>query len=364
MNFEKIDSVLIGKTKIETALGKIIIGFDLDHTIIKPSNGKTFSKSTDDFVFTFDNVPSRLCELSKDHHIVFFSNQSALKNETKLATFKTKIENLAKLLQCPFTIMASIEDDNFRKPRTGMTSLLPKESKLLCYIGDAAGRQNDFADSDVKFAINLSVPFYTPEEYFSHQKKKIEDVENVLHYRTSIGRFPSINPCGLLLEKNREFDEKVIICVGLPASGKSTFVSNIILSNKDYVYINQDILKTKANCLKIFEKELSRNKKVIVDNTNVSQDQRKLYISLAKKHNVHDILCLNFTTPFNICLHNNYYRSFTKNQKRIPMIAYNILKSKFQAAIMDEGFSNIIDIPFSANFSNDSDREDWERWYI
>ena len=31
------------------------------------------------------------------------------------------------------------------------------------YVGDAAGRANDFASTDRKFALNVGVQFYTPE---------------------------------------------------------------------------------------------------------------------------------------------------------------------------------------------------------
>ena len=34
------------------------------------------------------------------------------------------------------------------------------------YVGDAAGRKKDFSDSDLKFAENIGITFYTPEEYF------------------------------------------------------------------------------------------------------------------------------------------------------------------------------------------------------
>lgn len=37
------------------------------------------------------------------------------------------------------------------------------------YCGDAAGRKGppkDFSDTDLKFAINVKLPFLTPEEYF------------------------------------------------------------------------------------------------------------------------------------------------------------------------------------------------------
>ena len=38
--------------------------------------------------------------------------------------------------------------------------------KLSFYCGDACGRENDFSDTDLKFALNLNIPVFTPEYIF------------------------------------------------------------------------------------------------------------------------------------------------------------------------------------------------------
>ncbi len=57
----------------------------------------------------------------------------------------------------------------------------------------------------------------------------------------------------------------MVICVGSPGSGKSTFVNTFFA---DYVRINNDDLKTKEKCMKACEQNLKEKKSVIVDNTN------------------------------------------------------------------------------------------------
>ena len=65
---------------------------------------------------------------------------------------------------------------NFRKPNTGMLEEfhrdIDQEDAILYYVGDAAGRRGDFSDSDMEFANNGDLEFYTPEELFSKYPTK------------------------------------------------------------------------------------------------------------------------------------------------------------------------------------------------
>ncbi|KAF8652675.1 hypothetical protein AX16_004182 [Volvariella volvacea WC 439] len=40
------------------------------------------------------------------------------------------------------------------------------------FVGDAAGRKDDFAGTDRKWATNVGLNFYTPEEYFLESPKQ------------------------------------------------------------------------------------------------------------------------------------------------------------------------------------------------
>jgi len=71
----------------------------------------------------------------------------------------------------------------------------------------------------------------------------------------------------------------MVIFVGPPGSGKSTFYRNYL---KDYVHVNNDTLKTKEKCQKVANDALVSGKSVVIDNTNPEKGTRKNYIDIAK----------------------------------------------------------------------------------
>ena len=56
--------------------------FDLDHTIIKPKNNKTFYKRdySGDWEYAFTSVRQKLRDISKTHNIYIITNQKVLRN--------------------------------------------------------------------------------------------------------------------------------------------------------------------------------------------------------------------------------------------------------------------------------------------
>jgi bifunctional polynucleotide phosphatase/kinase len=56
----------------------------------------------------------------------------------------------------------------------------------------------------------------------------------------------------------------MIVMVGCPASGKSSYVKNVIVP-KGYAYVNRDTLKTPAKCLSAAENALQNKQSVRFD---------------------------------------------------------------------------------------------------
>ena len=154
----------------------------------------------------------------------------------------------------------------------------------------------------------------------------------------------------------------MIIFVGFPASGKSTFASRY-LKPKGYMTVNRDTLKTQEKCMAAALQALTSKKSVVVDNTNPSKEARKAYIDIAKKAGV-NVRCFHFDAPKELAQHMNYYRQAQTAGKvrRIPDVGYNMFKSKYQMPEKSEGFTEVRKIPFVPRFDNDTEKELFLKW--
>jgi len=349
-----------------------IAAFDLDSTLIATKSGKKFPTSRKDWVWWDDSVPSKLNSLSKDgYKIVIFTNQGGLeKNKISKTDITGKILDIVKLLRIPIQVFISGGEGLYHKPSTNMWDYMISECnynikpdmKVSFYCGDAAGRpkdwkkgaKRDFSCSDRKFAANVGVTFYTPEEIF------LED-----NYEAPFD-WGSVNPLVICQDipqqtnkivKYHASELEMIIMVGPPASGKSTFTERHLVSN-GYQRVNRDTLGSAAKCLKVAQEALTEGMSVVIDNTNPSSSARADFISLAKKMRV-PIRCFYMNTGVELAEHLNYVRVRESGGKirRIPDIAYNVYKKNFEEPSASEGFSDIIQIEFVPDFRGDVEFE-------
>lgn len=327
---------------------KKIAMFDLDDTIIK------FTKFEDDkFQYINDNVIPKLAKLNKEYHLIIISNQlNLLKNKNhRYDNWKIKIKSLFDDFiknKLQIELYASVLDDMYRKPNWGLYNIIFDKYKIKpeFYCGDALGRQGDFSDSDLKFALNCNIQIKSPEELFLNKKRPLMKIS----YPELIINFNSNNYDNNLITIPKQ--KEMIIIVGMPGSGKSYISAEIqskgFIENKLYMIINRDKLKTIEKCIKYCESNLKLNLSVIIDNTNPSLADRKKFIDLAKKYS-YQIRCILFDMPLELALHNNYYRHFKYNSLLIPKIAYNIYKSRYVKPEIKEGYKEIIKINSISN---------------
>ncbi|PHJ22185.1 polynucleotide kinase-3 [Cystoisospora suis] len=195
--------------------------FDLDGTLITTKSGKAFPQHSMDWqLLHAPHSTQRMKSLvSEGYHVIVISNQLGVqKGHTTLTSLTEKVDAIYGALGVPLTVCLATGDDLFRKPRpaaasfilthltahlhrsqccvsssnccttvtaNGVAQMLPGRKASLppiFYVGDAAGRlnrepesvhvskpkrkQRDHSTADLKFALNIGVPFFTPEQFF------------------------------------------------------------------------------------------------------------------------------------------------------------------------------------------------------
>ncbi|XP_055052025.2 bifunctional polynucleotide phosphatase/kinase isoform X2 [Misgurnus anguillicaudatus] len=362
----------IGSLMLFTAAGvsdsSKIAGFDIDGCIITTKSGKVFPTSPDDWRILFPEIQPRLASLlKKGFKVVFFTNQMGIaRGKLKPEVFKSKVEDILQTLQLPVQVFVATAPGIYRKPVVGMWEHLCEKANggitidvsQSLYVGDAAGRpanwapgkkKKDFSCSDRLFALNIGLQFHTPEEFF-------------LGWKPAPFNMPTFDP--RKLDSNmRLYDppeasltstkQEVIVAVGFPGSGKSTFFQTHVIP-KGYVYVNRDTLGSWQQCVSACERALKEGKSVAVDNTNPDLESRKRYIDVSRKAGV-PCRCFNFTATLEQAKHNNRFRemapSTTKHVHVNDMVIHSY-KNKFVPPSLSEGFSEILQINFVPSFSD------------
>ena len=369
-----VNTVKIYKYGSEALREKIAM-FDLDYTLISTQSGRKFSRDETDWKWLLPQIPGKLHELwaTEGYSIIIISNQAALSKKPKEEQeFTKKCELISPQLSIPHRVYAATDKDKYRKPLTGMWDLLLAEGRRggvdikrenCLYVGDAAGRSDgwapgkkkDFSCSDRKFAANLQVAFFTPEEFFLKQKAaKFSwgdfDPREVLKSPSTL-----VDPPNASITSNKK---EIVVFVGFPASGKSTFFKEYM--SKSYGYASRDVLKTWQNCVTTSENCITKEgRSVVIDNTNPDVASRERYITLAKKLNV-PVRCFYFTTTLAHSRHNNVYRELTTTDpdyKKVPELAFNMYKSKFVEPTLSEGFDEVVRINFIPLLKTEKEKE-------
>lgn len=153
-------------------------------TLIVSKSGTLHGEDENDWRWWDESIPTKLKDLArKKYTIIITSNQGRLteldgSEAPEAAPFKRKMELIMRDLQIPITLVVACANDIYRKPRPGLWSIIPEvtgnggrtiDRAQSLVIGDAAGREKDFSDSDVHWAMNAQVPFFTPEMFFLGQ---------------------------------------------------------------------------------------------------------------------------------------------------------------------------------------------------
>jgi predicted kinase len=99
---------------------------------------------------------------------------------------------------------------------------------------------------------------------------------------------------------------EAVIFVGIQGSGKSTFFKNKFFDS--HIRINLDMLRTRNREKILFEACLEAKQKIVLDNTNLTREEREKYIVTAKSYGF-KIVAYYFQT--------NLERAIEQNNQRI-----------------------------------------------
>ncbi|XP_068601970.1 bifunctional polynucleotide phosphatase/kinase [Brachionichthys hirsutus] len=345
-----------------------IAGFDIDGCIITTKSGKVFPTAPDDWKILYPEIRPKLHSLLKTgYKVAFFTNQLGIaRGKLRPEVFKSKVEDILASLQLPVQVFVATGPGVCRKPAMGMWDhLCVKENECVTvdrtqslYVGDAAGRpenwapgkkKKDFSCSDRLFALNIGLQFFTPEEYF-------------LEWKSARYSLPHFDPRAL--ESNaRLYDPpsasltssqpEVVVAVGFPASGKSTFFHTHIVP-EGYAYINRDTLGSWQSCVSACRRALKEGRSVVVDNTNPDAESRKRYVDVAKAAGV-PCRCFHFSASLEQAKHNNRFREMAPSDckhAKVNDMVFHSYKKHFVAPALSEGFAEILHVHFVPKFSD------------
>ncbi|KAJ6601379.1 polynucleotide kinase 3 phosphatase-domain-containing protein [Mycena vulgaris] len=361
-----------------------VAAFDLDGTVIA---SKSFSEPPLLWHWWDAGVPATLAKAASDGYaIVLISNQGGLRSSNAKENeieWKEKIGLIAAALpDLPFRLFAATAKDNYRKPMTGMWGELERlyaqdgvqiDNALSFFVGDAAGRHyanstkaKDFASTDRKWALNMEIPFYTPEEYFLGKSADPNFILRGFHV-SSLPALPLYTPSSSPLLPNPPTQELVLF-VGYPCLGKTT-VFRQHFEPAGYLHINQDTLKTRDKCVKAVQEALAAGKKCVVDNTNRDSHMRKYYIDVATKLKI-PVRCMLFTGSSDLAWHNNLYRAYglppsvaarEPPREILPMLAFTTFKANLEEPELVEGFTQIKKVNWVFS-GTEEERKAWTKW--
>lgn len=127
---------------------------------------------------------------------------------------------------------------------------------------------------------------------------------------------------------------EIVLFMGLPASGKSTFFEREF--SKTHVRINLDMLRTRNREPGLLQTCLDIKQSCVVDNTNVSCAERSKYVEVAKENKFRVRL---------YCFISSVSQSLDRNALRddpVPNVAIFAKQSQLEYPSVAEGFDEIL----------------------
>jgi predicted kinase len=132
---------------------------------------------------------------------------------------------------------------------------------------------------------------------------------------------------------------ELVILVGLPASGKTTYFCSHFADT--HVHVSKDLMPNARRRNDLQERAitdaLEGGRSVVVDNTNPSPAIRAPLIALGRRHGAR-IIAYYFETPVKECVVRNRQR---EGKARVPDVAIFVTSKKLVPPAGSEGFDEV-----------------------
>ena len=132
---------------------------------------------------------------------------------------------------------------------------------------------------------------------------------------------------------------ELIILIGLPGAGKSTYFRAHFAAT--HVHISKDLMpnarRRDDRQERDIEAALSAGKSVVVDNTNPSREVRAPLIALGRRHGAR-IVAVYFETDVRTAIMRNRQR---EGRARVPDVAIFATRKKLVPPTLEEGFDEV-----------------------
>lgn len=339
------ESVIVHRCEIKS---DVVIATDLDFTLIKPAQRRKFPRTTGDMVL----MPGVIGALRKIHNagarLVIFTNQKGKTFEyvsERCTVFINLVRQNIDGFDCD--IFASIRDDKYRKPFTGMFELVDDiDDTNIVYAGDAIMRPGDFSASDAAFAYNCGMQLISEKTFIDIAS--LDEITNETlktlqtHIVSATTPADIISQCETFELTNEVLDttntsKRCFIMVGPPCSGKSSASEKIktkfMMSGRSVCVINMDTLKTEKKCMIALNTAINTVDVIIVDNCNASIDQRNKYIDKLPDDVMVTYVLMKTPQPLINIL--NKVRNI-ESHISIPTIAYRMYYRKYEPISLND----------------------------
>ena len=144
---------------------------------------------------------------------------------------------------------------------------------------------------------------------------------------------------------------KLIVLVGIPGSGKSSYAKKYCKDNPNVVHLSSDAIREELygsaennehndQVFQVMEertiKALKEGKDVIYDATNLKKRYRKIILDATKTIKGRNAKAVFFKVPLQICLIRNAAR-----KRQVPDYAIKRMRKMMEAPSKEEGFTSI-----------------------